>query len=199
MKKLIVCLGCLLVLFAGNINAQGKSGETGLGETAMQFFETLILKRSPQKALTFVSKNAIVGECILPERWSGKKLSRTQVTSIFRKAFDIAGLPRVTKLGDAITSERTDLMEGKVSLGEPFDSYFQVFEIKESSNPQDVAYVCKFDDRKWFRERVAKPDVRYLLTRLKSGEETSVILTTLWVREKTTWRILTFEISSDED
>lgn len=199
MKNQIVYLGWLFVLFTGMINGQNHPRETSLGEAAKQFFEALVLDRNMQKTLSFLSKNAIVGECMLPDRWSGKKLTRKEVNSIFRDTFDIDSLPRFTKLEDAITSEGTDLMEGKILLGEAFEPYFQIFKIKEVADPQDVAYVCKFDERKWFRERVAKSDVRYLITRLKLGEKSSVFLTTLWIPEKTTWRILTWEVSSNED
>src|SRR5262245_38088434 len=70
--------------------------------------------------------------------------------------------------------------------------YFEIFRLNVKAKGEDIRYICKFDERKSFREAVTRLDVYYVVTEVKTTKsEIDVELEFLWVKEGNSWRILT--------
>lgn len=202
LKLIVGAFGICLLGVAGLSAQEGKSDNTPAVE-ANAFFRAWFLDRDPRHAMTYFSRQATLGLCMTPESLEKKEpLSRKEIYKVFRGVLDamISQIPRKKSLDRLITARGTDVFSSKdiVAVDHQFERDFRLFTLIPTKD-HDLAFVCKSDDRKAFREQVNRPDVYYLATRLVLRDSPSPIITVLWVREERTWRILTMEISSDED
>jgi len=206
MKKIrVICFIVLLFLCGNNIEAQTPSTEQDIAISAEEFFSVWLVQRDVNKALNFLSPNAILGSCMLPEHLEKKAyISKKELRSAFRLILTdtIRYTNKNRKLNELISSEGTDLFseETIIPVKHHAEQLFRIFTLKPLENASDVKYVCKFDDRKTFRDKVATPNVHYVVSKLTLKEKTPpIVVITLWVQEKDGWRILTMDLSTNED
>jgi hypothetical protein len=199
----VILIWFLISIFscASNVTAQDKKKD--LAVTAKEFFTVWLLKRDVEKALKFVSPNAVIGSCMTPKHLEAKKtITRAEILGVFRQLLgNREQIPLAVNLDQLIGSHDTDLFSDEtiIPVTHSLDKYFRIFTLKPLADPLDNGYVCKFDERISFRKVVARPDVHYLITRIKPVENCpSVILTTLWAKEGDVWRILTMDTSTDD-
>lgn len=185
-----------------------KSGRTispgeELGAIARDFFTTWLVRRDIDRAMKFISANPILGSCMTPDRLNHKAvLSRADVRGVFRDVLTHTAkvTPRAKTLSKLVDSsggippEDSNVIFAKHRL----EQYFQIFTLKPFDGPNYIAYICKHDERRSFREAVARPNVYYLVATVKrKSEYEPVNFEILWVKQRGTWRILT--ISALED
>jgi len=180
------------------------SNEEELAKTAEKFFNAWLLKRDDKQAMTFISAHPILGRCSTPDSLEGKKhLSNDEIRSVFHTAFvaSLTQIPRVSNLSGlldvsgGVSAEDSNVKFSSHSL----ESLFELFQLRIHKPASEVAYyVCKFDERKSFRDRVSGVGVFYMTTTLKRQVPcTPVTLEFLWVREGEKWRILTIAVLED--
>lgn len=204
MKRLVVTI--LLIVSLLNV-APAKSvpvsDAEALAETADEFFRTWLLRRDVKEAMRYISANPILGTCMTPDYLDEKKvLSRADVLGVFRKAFThtLKKIPKAKTLSDLIDSSGGIPSEDSnvVFARHRMEQNFQIFTIKPVEDPTRILYICKFDERKSFRETVARPNVYYLVATVKTtAQYDSLDLEILWIKHRGRWRILT--ISTLED
>ena len=205
MKRLAVMM-LLIISLAGVGPAQParpSSDEDELAAAAGDFFRTWLLARNIEEAMKFVSANPILGSCMTPGRLDKKKiLSRADVLGVLREVLThtLTRTPEAKSLSQLVDSSGGIPEEdGNVIFARHrMEEYFQIFRLKPVEDPTDIAYICKFDERRPFREAVARPDVYYLIAKVKGKDSCEPInFELLWVKEHGSWRILTISVLED--
>ena len=138
-----------------------------------------------------------------PDYLSKKEsLSRDDVLNVFRKVFvtTLERTPEAQNLSGLVDSS------GGIPSGDgnvifvrhAMEQHFQIFKLRHVKDPSDIAYICKFDERKSFREQVARPNVYYLVAKVKGKDASPAVnFELLWVKEGAGWRILTVSVLED--
>jgi hypothetical protein len=63
--------------------------------------------------------------------------------------------------------------------------YFQISQSKSVKDPDDIAYICKFDERQSFGAAVAQATVYYLFAKVRAKQSLSPLrVKLLWRKEK---------------
>lgn len=169
------------ITFSGTHNFWGQDRELkdNPAATANAFFKTWLLDRDVKGAMTYISPQSVLGTCMLPESLERKKtLTRRDISSVFRKVLDgvVSKIPRQKSLDQLIAAKGTDLFsaENIVLVEHQFESYFRLFSLNPAKERGDVAFVCKFDERKSFRnvaDQGQACDIRDSLESERSGEQ----------------------------
>lgn len=167
-----------------------------LAATVKAFFTVWLLERNVPGALKYVSAHPILGNCATPEFLDRKgNLSQKDIVNVFQQAFSSAltNLPKQKQITDVIESAgyipSNDLHT--LVVDHSMKSLFELFSLKVNKG-EDVRYICKFDERKAFRERVSRPDIYYVVTKIKGDNpQNYAVLEFLWIKEGNAWRILT--------
>lgn len=110
---------------------------------------------------------------------------------MLRRTPEAQNLSELVDSSGGISSEDRNVIFVKHQL----ESYFQIFRLKSDKNPNDIAYICKSDERKSFREKVFGPNVYYVIAKVKGKEACEPInFELLWIKERGGWRILTMSV-----
>jgi len=178
------------------------SQSEALAATAEEFFRVWLLRRDVKAAMNFISPNPILGSCMTPDHLDEKILSRANVRDVFREVltYTLKVTPKEKTLAaviesfEAIPAEDSNVIFAKHRR----ERYFQIFRLKPYEWPDYVAYICKFDERRSFREAVGRPNVYYLVATIKRDVlHGPVDVELLWVRQRGRWRILTIAALED--
>ena len=178
------------------------SHSEALAVTAEEFFRVWLLRRDVKAAMNFISPSPILGSCMTPDHLDDKILTRANVRGVFREALThtLKITPRAKTLSAVVESHGAIPAEDDnvIFAKHRRERYFQIFRLKQYEWPDYAAYICKFDERKSFREAVGRPDVYYLVATVKRDAlHEPLDLEILWVRHRGRWRILTMAALED--
>jgi hypothetical protein len=199
-----VLISSILLSSSLAVRANVADSKEDLALTAERFLTSWLLKRDEGTALKYVATNPILGSCMTPESLERKKrLSRADIAQVFRKALSwtLVRTREAPTLADALDSTpsvpRSD--SNVTFFDHSMPQYFQIFRLKPTADPSDIAYICKFDERQSFRAAVARPSVYYLFAKVRGkASRPALRVETLWVKEKGRWRILTMSIDEEQ-
>ncbi len=205
--KLIFSCVVLLCISLSAVSAPDLEKATTIEEdlalTVNKFFSDWLVQRNVKAASDYIASTPILGTCMMPEADKEKPIiTRDAVIVILNQVF-VSALEAVTKrqrLSEAIVSpEMVSAKDGNIVLiDHSMKMLFQLFRLKIGNKAENIRYICKFDERKSFRERVARPDVYYVISEVKVERKShGVKLETLWVKEKKNWRLLTMAVAED--
>ena len=204
MLRPLILISFLLVGSSPTVRGQVPDTNEDLAVSARGFLTSWLLRRNGSEALKYLAKNPILGSCMTPQSLEGKRRpSRSDISNVLRLAMS-SSLTRTVEaqtLDDLLDSNpiipSNDVNVTFVSHSMP--KYFQIFRLKSGTNPSNIAYICKFDERPSFREAVARPNVYYVFTKVRGKTSfPSLAVGLLWVKEKGRWRILTMSIAEGQ-
>ena len=205
MKRLsaIILLIISMMDIAAAKSVRPSSRGDELAAAARDFFTAWLLRRDIDGAMKFVSRNPVLGTCMTPDRLDHKAvLSREDVLGVFRDVLThtlkvtnkAKTLSTLVDSSGGIPSEDSNVIFARHRL----ERYFQIFILKPREDPTNIAYICKHDERRSFREPVTRPNVYYLVATVKrKAEYEPVNFELLWIKESKRWRILTIAALED--
>lgn len=201
--RLISILVLSLLISGDAKSAQRSLNEEELTVEARDFFTTWLLHRNAEEAVKYISANPILGSCMTPDYLDKKeRLSRDDILKVFRAVLTktLERTPEAKSLSELVDSSEGIPPEDDnvIFVSHSLEQYFQIFRLKPVKDPSSIAYICKFDERKSFREAVARRNVYYLVARVKGKESCPDLnFELLWVKERGAWRILTISLLED--
>ena len=182
-----------LLTAVGSGVAQTPSQDEELAAAVKNFLTAWLSDRNVTEAMTYISKKPILGKCMTPD--SRERISNQDILAVFRRVLTGAmgkssARQDLSQLIDASGGPPLD-NDSIVVVRHSMEQYFQVFKLKPAK-PENLGYICKFDERQSFRRRVAAPDVHYVITTLKNRRSSTPLnFELLWIKESGHWRILT--------
>lgn len=191
----IFSLLCFPVI--GNSGQISSDEEKKLASTVKDFFTTWLVNRDAKAATKYISDAPIIGACAAPEGMGrSDQIPRKAIVDVFHQLF-MSGLSAISPkshLSDLIKAPGyiSSKDQNVIIIDHLTKPYFEIFRLNVKAKGDDVRYVCKFDERISFRKAVSRPDVYYVVTKVKatkSGDDVELEL--LWVKERGSWRILT--------
>jgi len=202
-KRTDVILAALICVF-GCYSVSGQSHIQNLSTAAKEFFTLWLVDKKIDSATKYLAREPLLGKCITPTRFEKKEyLTRKQIRTVFRELMEITIKKQSAggDLADFVTSKGTYLISNTdgTRVVHSANYYFTIYTLKPL-DPMKNGYVCKFDERSAFLNVISQPGLYYVFTRFKfSKPYPEYVLTTVWKKEGTNWRILTFSAISDDD
>lgn len=191
-----ICLIVATLLTAGGSGvAQTPSQDEELAVAVKNFLTVWLSDRNVTEAMTYISKKPILGKCMTPDSLEKKRISNQDILAVFRRVLTRAmgkssARQDLSQLIDASGGPPLD-NDSIVVVRHSMEQHFQIFKLKPAK-PENLGYICKFDERQSFRRRVAAPDVHYVITTLKNRRSSTPLnFELLWIKESGHWRILT--------
>lgn len=206
LRPLMIAVLISSILVSSSLAVRGNvfDKKEDLAVTARGFLTSWLLRRDEREALRYLATNPILGSCMTPQSLERKnRLSRSDISNVLRKAMSssLARTVEARTLDELLDSNPSiplnDMNVTFVSHSMP--RYFQIFRLKSVTNPSDIAYICKFDERPSFRVAVARPTVYYVFTMVRGKASfPALAVEMLWVKQKGRWRILTMSIAEGQ-
>ncbi len=189
----------LAILCIPNVAAshQVPSDEERLVSTVQEFFTSWFVNRDIKKAMKYISTTPIIGKCAAPDDLEKREpISQRAIMGAFQQLFTngLGAVARKSRLSDLLESPGYISPNDRnvTTVNHPAKQYFEIFRLNVKRVEDEVRYICKFDERQSFREAVSRPNVYYVVTRVKVDDpKDNVELVLLWVKEGRAWRILT--------
>lgn len=207
--RLRVTCSCILLLsiFLMPVSAfdlsDATATEKAVASTVYRFFTDWLVQRNTQAATGYIAASPILGTCMMPEADRKKPMiARDKVVDLLNQVFANAleAIPKQQQLSEIIMSpEMVSANDGNIVLiDHSMKALFQLFRLKDGKKTENIRYICKFDERKSFRVKVARANTYYVITEIKvEGKQRGVKLETIWVKEKKNWRLLTMAVAED--
>ncbi len=198
--KSLGIIGTMFLLLCSpitGISHRDSSDEKGLASTVKEFFTTWLVNRDVKEATKYISDAPILGKCAAPDGLDKQdQVPRKVIVDVFQQLFTsgLRAVPQKRQLSDLVKAPGYISSKDRniVVIDHPMKPYFEVFRLNAKANGEDIRYICKFDERRFFREAVSRPDVYYIVTKVKAvNSENDVELEFLWIKEGNSWRILT--------
>ena len=194
----IISAAFSLLCSLATVSAQNiPSEEAGLVNTVEEFFTTWLVKRDAKSATKYISSTPVIGKCAAPDELDNQdQLPRKVIVDVFQRLFtsSLSAVPQKQQLSDLIKAPGYISSKDRnvVIIDHATNPYFEIFRLNVKAKGEDIRYICKFDERKSFREAVTRLDIYYVVTEVKTTKsENDVELEFLWVKEGNSWRILT--------
>jgi tetratricopeptide (TPR) repeat protein len=181
---------------------QTMQGED-LALTVRDFLRRWLIQRDDAGALKYLSAHPLLGSCMTPEYADKKnRVSRKEISEVFQRALRmILNRTPVARGLEALLEPAAVIPmndENVVFFEHSMPQYFQILRLKPVKDPGDIAYICKFDERRSFRKAVAGSNVHYVFLKLRGQRSAPTLdVVVLWVKEKGGWRILTMSLDDE--